>query len=258
MKDSRAKDQFLLVSLAGGSPKTAIEDAAKIPACTLLRITCSLSWKVTVHPTAEGTQCHLNLVCCRSHLFCAYASSPCRSLQIFGMASPRIVCCSLVLLRGHEESWSAFFLQLRMTFLPDVFGSHNKWAKDPFAKTVPVKWCLRGGAANVFEFELGNPMGVSLECNERPAQPAFICLSNPQIGALRGHRASSGKRAMFIHSYSHSTHAHTLDKKWSFSGSVRNRIPYMQNQTRPSTKWDQHIYIYNYIYMGLWWPPAAT
>ena len=29
LKESRAKDQFLLVSLAGGMPKEAVEDAAK-------------------------------------------------------------------------------------------------------------------------------------------------------------------------------------------------------------------------------------
>ena len=32
------------------------------------------------------------------------------------------------------------------------------------------------------------------------------------------------------------THTHTLDKKWSFIGSVGNWIPYMHNPTRPRTK----------------------
>ena len=35
---------------------------------------------------------------------------------------------------------------------------------------------------------------------------------------------------------SNATRTHTLDKKWSFIGSVGNWIPYMHNQTRPRTK----------------------
>ena len=43
----------------------------------------------------------------------------------------------------------------------------------------------------------------------------------------------------YIYTYTYTdtyTHTHTLDKKWSFIGSVGNWIPYMQNQTRPRTK----------------------